>query len=372
MTAIQQQLKRSRSPLKAVVRLCVYLAASGAFAFGIAEWAARTFIPEWAPGTGQLSKFWQYDSSLGWAHVPGMEGVFASHGFETDVTINAAGFRDDDVPIERPIAQARLLVLGDSLVWGFGVDDDDTVTAKLEAKLPNVEAVNLAVSGYSTDQELLLYRDLGHQYDADLVVLVVAYNDLRGNLSRKEYLIYGKPAFEWHGEELEVVNQPVEKTPAIQHLLSQAAMRSYILTAAARILHDLSRPDLPHAGQNPQIATGEEEVKPGNEFEKSKQLRMLIALIVELRKSIYEKQGEVPLLVIFSDGYDQHGRIAAEQLHQHSIDTILLDEHLRAEDPSTHVPDRLHWNPEGNDIVADVIADYVRKHLPDSAAVQQH
>jgi lysophospholipase L1-like esterase len=349
----------------------VFIAVTGLFGFGMAEGFARFFIPQWAPATGQLTRFWQYDPLLGWAHVPGIEGVFASHGFETDVKINAAGFRGKNVDLERRTAKKRVLVLGDSLVWGFGVNGGDTVTSKLEQISPDTEAINLAVSGYSTDQELLLYRDLGYRYKADLVVLIVALNDLRGNLSTKEYVIYGKPAFVWVGENLTVANQPVEKTPVILRLLNQAASRSYILTALARIIQELGRPDRMAAdGQSPTPANDAPE-KGGGRFEKSPQLHMLVSLIAELRNSIHEKQGNVPLLVMFSDGYNKYGEIAAERITELGVETVLLDNYLTAKDPSTHVADLLHWNPAGTAIVAQAISDYIRDHFTVATAVQQ-
>ena len=138
----------TQSLMRAVVRFCVLIVLSGTFGLVIAEVFARMFMPEWAPATGQITKFWQHDSILGWAHVPGVEGIFASTGFKTNVKINSVGFRDKEVEFERQMGRTRVLVLGDSLVWGFGVNAEDTVTSKLEAKVSNLETINLAVSGY--------------------------------------------------------------------------------------------------------------------------------------------------------------------------------------------------------------------------------
>lgn len=363
-------MQRAQFKTKAAAKYCIFIALTGVFGFAIAEGFARLFIPQWAPATGQVTRFWQYDPLLGWAHIPGTEGVFLSNGVETDVIINAAGFRDKNVDFDRQTEEMRVLVLGDSLAWGFGVNGANMVTSKLEDLLPGVEAINLAVSGYSTDQELLLYKELGYRYKADLVVLVVARNDLRGNLSKKEYLIYGKPAFEWRGDNLVAVNQPVEKTPMIQRLLSQAAMHSYILTAAARTIHELSPTDPPAAaGQSP-TPSDEPPENRGRRFENSPRFHMLVSLINELQKSITDKQGNVPLLVMFQDGIP-HGEYLAEQMTELEFDSVLLDDYLTPRDPSTHVEDLLHWNPAGNGIVAQVIADYIREHFKGTAAMQR-
>ena len=41
--------------------------------------------------------------------------------------------------------------------------------------------INAGVSGYSTDQELLWYRNEGIKYETDLVILVIAGNDVGDN-----------------------------------------------------------------------------------------------------------------------------------------------------------------------------------------------
>lgn len=82
-------------------------------------------------------------------------------------------------------------MLGDSYVWGFGVQEDDMFTSRMEKQIPNLEIVNLGVSGYSTDQELLLYEDEGRKYKADLAVIVVAVNDFEGNMLTAQSHVYG-------------------------------------------------------------------------------------------------------------------------------------------------------------------------------------
>ncbi len=59
----------------------------------------------------------------------------------------------------------------------------------------SLEILNFGVSGYATDQEYLLYQRNGLEFDVDEVVLAFTpYNDVIGNLEKKQYG-YLKPYF---------------------------------------------------------------------------------------------------------------------------------------------------------------------------------
>lgn len=49
--------------------------------------------------------------------------------------VNTLGLRGPDRPIEKPPGVARVAVLGDSVVWGWGVAEEDGMVARLEARL---------------------------------------------------------------------------------------------------------------------------------------------------------------------------------------------------------------------------------------------
>jgi len=67
-----------------------------------------------------------------------------------------------------------LVVLGDSFAWGFGVEDEQMFTRIVERESdPPVELVNLGVSGYGTDQQYLLWLELGQRFQPDRVLILV-------------------------------------------------------------------------------------------------------------------------------------------------------------------------------------------------------
>lgn len=82
---------------------------------------------------------------------------------------------------------SRILVLGDSFTWGWGVSQGQVFTDLLQAALPATVAVyNHGIPGFGTAQEyLLLQRELAARvYDA--VVLMFYMNDLSDNISSRQ------------------------------------------------------------------------------------------------------------------------------------------------------------------------------------------
>jgi len=136
----------------------------------------------------------QFDPELGWALRPG----YRSEG----MNINALGQRGlKTVPIKRKDDHLRILVIGDSYSFGPNVTDEETYAAVLrDSFLPDAEVVNLAVSGYGTDQQILLYERDGVPYEADIVVLGFFTHDMSRN--GRQFRFYAKPIFEIRDQDL--------------------------------------------------------------------------------------------------------------------------------------------------------------------------
>ena len=324
------------------------LAAAFALALLGAEAVARVFFPHWAPRTGRVTQFWQYDARYGWAHVPGSTGVFESFGIHAPVTINAKGYRGPDVPYARTPGRPRVVVLGDSYVWGFGVSERDTFTTRLQERIPGLEIVNLGVSGYGTDQELLLYRDEGRRYRADVVMVVVAVNDLASIMERTESVIYGKPYFVLDDQGgLTLENYPVAQTPLLKRVLVRVAWQSYLLTQVHRRLANRSG------------GVGALRDEPDRIFPRSDAEKLLVRLLDQMHADVVADGSG--LLVVLVDGFGPQGEAIARYLAERGTPSVVLDRALQDTDPTVHLPDGFHWNAIGHDRVARVLAD----RLPD-------
>ena len=93
---------------------------------------------------------------------------------------NALGFRDTDHPLEKPAGVFRIAVIGDSVAMGQGVRPQESFAKVLEQKLrddgASVEVLLLAVTGYSTSQELPLL-EMAYRFHPDLILWTYVLND---------------------------------------------------------------------------------------------------------------------------------------------------------------------------------------------------
>jgi hypothetical protein len=105
------------------------------------------------------------------ARVPGIfapnQSVTEAEGsrFEHPVRINALGYRGAELSPERPPDELRVLLVGDSFVWGHNVQDDSTTPAALERELARAcgpsRVINAGLSGSTiAGQDEMLRRGL--------------------------------------------------------------------------------------------------------------------------------------------------------------------------------------------------------------------
>ncbi len=116
---------------------------------------------------------------LGHEHVPNGQAFLMG----VDVKTNAKGLRDRNFDHEKPDNAIRVLMLGDSLAFGWGVDVADTPSKILERALAKTspetrfEVINTGVGNYNTAMEVAYFLEEGVKYDPDVVVLNYFIND---------------------------------------------------------------------------------------------------------------------------------------------------------------------------------------------------
>jgi hypothetical protein len=110
---------------------------------------------------------------------PGLDATFQGRR----VTTNRHGMRDRERTIEKPPGTFRIVGLGDSIMFGWGVDHEETYLARVERALNEqgggrrYEALNFAVPGYNTHLEVALFAHRAVRFAPDLVVLHFVKND---------------------------------------------------------------------------------------------------------------------------------------------------------------------------------------------------
>jgi lysophospholipase L1-like esterase len=100
------------------------------------------------------------------------------------VRINSHGTRGPEFSVEKPPDTIRILSLGDSRTFGWGLADDETYSRRLETMLnefmaseappagtKRVEVINAGVNAWSYSQMLVYFRDTALKYNPDIVLL---------------------------------------------------------------------------------------------------------------------------------------------------------------------------------------------------------
>lgn len=125
------------------------------------------------------SKFYQRDDELGWIPRANVHGRHDKPGsFESKFSTNSYGFRDVDHSLLKDKGTQRIVVIGDSFAWGFGVNNGEIFTDYLEAGLNDTEVINLGVTGYGLRQETAIFKRLGLKFEPDILLLAFVSNDI--------------------------------------------------------------------------------------------------------------------------------------------------------------------------------------------------
>lgn len=357
--------------MSSFLKLSALVVVSTLFAFAVGEWALRA--AGWTTlriNPDQLH-FWRHDPQLGWAHRPGQEGIFETDQVRTHVRINEKGLRDAERQYERSGDTKRILVIGDSFAWGFGVEEADRFSELLSDSL-GAEVINASVSGYSTDQNLLWLRHEGIRYDFDLLVGVFPGNDHYDNHLSRNYFVYHKPRFELVADTLALRDVPVPRPPphlilerflmrhsAIVHALSRQVRGLYdrmlLRSDAARFVHTnvLRNPDPPGV-----VMQGLDSEDP---------FALTRALIREVRHTANAKGAE--FMMVSTSRYWIGDHVAGGSYQDlmeavRSDGILLLDvESLPGFDRGAMViPNDGHWNEAGNAFVARQIHQFIEEH----------
>ena len=121
------------------------------------------------------------EEPIGYRNRPGLTGRF----YGATVEINSLGLRDRELDPSKDPGEFRILVMGDSLPFGIGVEFDESIGQGIE-RLANRDAgqerryrtVNMGVISYNTEQERIQLENTGLGLQPDLVLVFFADNDI--------------------------------------------------------------------------------------------------------------------------------------------------------------------------------------------------
>ncbi len=350
----------------------------------------------------ERGKFARYDPELGWAGRPDVRDHFEWIDARHEVVQNRFGFRGRAWPHARSDAR-RVVFLGDSFTWGFGVGEAELFTQLLEDRAGGaLEVVNLGVSGYGNDQELLLWQREGRRWSPDTTVVMVTLNSDFWDNAEAERYGYAKPRFEaTAGGRLELTGVPVPRRAGdwsdptvdveegfpspVRWLLRSSALVGLTLQAASR--NDAARRFLEAQGlvlSRRGGYDGEHELyltTPGPETER--RWRLLFAILDRLAADVKRSGAQVRIVLVpsvvlvYPDLWDAFrselpppvaagldpavpGRRFAAWAERTAIPFTDLLPALRAagaNDPYLYFPENRHWTPAGHRAVAQVLQE---------------
>lgn len=162
-----------------MVLLCVTAVLTLAAVEIVLRFNAHRILPggEWV----STQSIFRIDDALGMgiALRPGATRLLVSGGaYTARDRINSLGTRGPLPPVKPEAGRRRILVLGDSFVYGQGVPVDDALPSVLQEKLQGPEVINAGIPGYTLGQEYVFYREVLRDLDPDLVLVGFFMNDL--------------------------------------------------------------------------------------------------------------------------------------------------------------------------------------------------
>jgi lysophospholipase L1-like esterase len=291
------------------------------------------------------------------------------HSFSADkpVVINERGLRGPVVPYERTPGVHRILFLGDSIAFGYGVDDAEVVSERVRNLLGaagvSAEVINSSVPAYNMRQEVTYLETEGVHYDPDWVIVDVCWNDI-GDKSAVRVDDLGQLTTDLGTKE--PVTAQMSESP-LGYQIRNVIKRSRLIYGALegwRLFASRGTPDpqtlfrmaVLEGSTSPQITDGWNDVRT--------EVQRLRALAERGKFHVLMVTYPIPLAVEQSFPNSSYPARLQQIAKQEDIPVLDLDPSFRA---ALHGHESLfisydgdHPNAEGHAIAAREIVDYLR------------
>lgn len=138
---------------------------------------------------------------------------------------NNRGWRDVEHLVKK--SRPRVLLLGDSHVFGVGVPLPETLGRQLQQQLDDrCEVITVGISGWGTDQEYLFLEYEGWSYRPDVVILAFTMtNDVMNNMYDRAFFgTARKPWFRLEDDRLALQPLPQSRPSFLRRLFGRSAI----------------------------------------------------------------------------------------------------------------------------------------------------
>ena len=118
--------------------------------------------------------------------------------YKAGATINMDGLRDYPHQVDNPEGRRRIVCLGDSVTYGYGIHPQYAYPFQLQMAFQqrnqNVEVFNVALPGWCIRQQLIAWQRIASKYKPNMVTVGVCLNDfaeMQNNLAEPPAWLVG-------------------------------------------------------------------------------------------------------------------------------------------------------------------------------------
>lgn len=203
-------LKRLFSKLGILLIFLVWALVSCGFFLLFLEGGAHLYLLWRAQNSGNRfaeTLHTTYHPELGWSGLPNFseENMYGTWRY---LRLDQDGFRNTDRSTQAETGKFRILCSGDSFTFGYGVSNEDTWCASLEALDPRIQTVNLALGGYGFDQIFLGALNPINKFDHKVHIVALIDDDFE-RMRRSNFFGYPKPLLGLKDGKVRAINTPL-------------------------------------------------------------------------------------------------------------------------------------------------------------------
>ena len=316
----------------------------------LAEVAVRVLYPH-ARDHVLPAGFFAMDPMLGWGYRPDHSVTHRTRYFSATYTTNRLGYRDSTRSAAPTPGRTRVLVFGDSQVFGWGIPKGRRFTDLLETRHPDLEVWNLGVVGYGFDQELLAYERLGARLHGEVIVLFATWYTLERAKSAYLYRKH-KPRFVLRGSDSLTLLPPAGKATALTQLAYEMLSPLYLPYFLERRIGAVRTRRSPKPVAAGERAVGDTRVSA---------LDALTEAMFARAARVASSRGQRLVLLTNLAGVmlEDARRVAAE----HGFEVVPVE--LPGSPPEwTFGPEDGHWNDRAHAFVADRLWEGLARQQP--------
>lgn len=146
------------------------------------------------------------------AMIPNLHIHYDTLEFTTDSVTSSQGLRNNEVSLSKNSNMTRILALGDSFTFGWGVDLEKTWPKILEnniSKKKQIEVINAGVPGAGITTETEVCQAYKNRFKIDQIILQVFVDDLYQEASRAQSISFSEKIISHYWPVFLRLNKPI-------------------------------------------------------------------------------------------------------------------------------------------------------------------